>query len=764
VIKTFFEQELPCVEYYADVWAKGMRINGPAVIEKRIEERGSYAGTLRRMKAAIRGLLPFPDEPNESLAKYDGRPPENGKKAGWYYNGCNNYRSSIARWANKPDEAEDFYETQHIQGAISNAWAEEVGDQKPPRVLKEELDLKEAEDRFNLQEARLEEAKNLFKLAKGNATEARAQLKAAEEKRKATFKDTTTGPETRKQVLRFEDEAKAMVEQCVRHQKATKDALDNLEKAYDRAGLRVEVSTKKKAADEVKGTLSIGHYMPVRVLLYDLMREKVIIDKGKVQSDGEARGKLVDRLERKVKDLPAGDPQLVKLQHGLDLLKCMGELAGVEQRAKLYLNPYAQLVDPVTQHVYPIISSKLASRRTSISTPNGQQLAKRGESTYVRGFYLADYDDHVILSEDWSGIELVLIGEFSQDPEFRKAFGQLPYQDLHLGATASCLGVVWGPELMANVEKEFGRFEQYGITNHELTNEIVLMEWFLKKLKSMTVEDIERGHPRLLVNLKGEPMDAAKALKYWRTEVGKGANFSYWYSGALSDVGSKLGWSSDQMWKAVEGYRNHFPVAEQWRTDTILFGQMNGYVELPDGHRRSRLECTNQWHENFMAKFAHLNNSDGIQNFLRQAARAIQRRANNQVVNSMIQGSCATMMKRSIIRLRAAIKAAGYTDREMRVLIPIHDELLLSVHKDLVVEAIKLCREAMCFPDIVKTLPLTVAPAIGRTFEPFKGDRMGQIELAELSKVPCLPKERWDQEATDDEVRQIVQWVFEASK
>jgi len=651
-IRAYFTQELPCIDYYSDVWAEGLRINGTAVAAKREEERHGYAETLRKMKASIRALLPFPVEPHEGLTKFDGQPADGKKRAGWYVNGCAKYRTNLTKWANTPDCEDDFDESQLVKGPISTAWALDKGLSEP-------------------------------------------------------------------------------------------------------------------------NTLSITYWSTARTLMYDLLREKVIVEKGKVQSDGEARGKMTDRLDAKLKQLKSEDDHVMgitpeterskeRLQHGLDLLGGMSKLSQTEQVAKLYLNPYTQLIDPDTSRVYPIISSKLASRRTSISNPNGQQLAKRGESKYVRGFYLADYDDHVILSEDWSGIELVLIGEFSGDPEFRKAFGQLPYQDLHLGATASCLGVVWGDELTRNIEKQWTTFERYGVTSEELNNPSSLMEWFLKKLKSMTEADVALGHPKLLVNLKGELMKPADALKYWRTEVGKAANFGYWYSGALSDVGTRLGWSSDQMWKAVEGYRNHFAVAEQWRLNTISFAQANGYVQLPDGHRRVRWECTEEWAQAFVSKFQGWEGVEGVNNFLRTARKAIQARANNQVVNSMIQGSCATMMKRSILRLREAIKAAGYTDREMRVLIPIHDELLMSVHKDLVVEAIELCRTAMCTPDIVTSLPLTVAPAIGRTFEPFsKGKRTGQIELGELSAVPCVPEARWGQEATHDEVRAVVDYIFE---
>jgi len=696
VVETYFKQELPMVEYFSDIHSKGMRLNLPAVIERRLSERVDYAATLRRMRAAIRALLPFPVELHADLAEREA----------WYANGGARYRNMLTNWANLPDEADDYFESQRVSGPISNAWATDnagVALPKPDEVL--------ALEQLEAAQASLVEEKAQAELA---YKVARVAWKAAE--KGSIEKDTL------------------------------KNALEEAKVLRDFTALKAvrapNLKAVKAAAQEAQERPSITHYRPARVMLYDLLRTKVITDKGKVQSDGEARGKLADRLSDQIKANTEN-----RLKQGLELLACMSELASTEQRAKLYLNPYLQLIDPETSRVYPVVSSKLASRRTAIAHPNGQQLAKRGESTYVRGFYQADDDDHVILSEDWSGIELVLIGELSGDPEFKKAFGQLPYADLHLGAAASCLSVLWGEEVAAKLD---------------IADPVDAMEALLKKLKKASEEEIMDLFPKILTNIKGAHMQPGAALKFWRgTDCGKGANFNYWYSGALSDVGQRLGWTSDQMWKATEKYRERFAVAEKWRTDTIALVKDNGFIQLPDGHRRVRYEATPEWKNAFMSKFL-MNTHPGVEKFAEAAARKIQGRANNQAVNSLIQGTCATMMKRSIIRMKAAIKAKGWTDRECRLLIPIHDEMLLSVHRDLVVEAIEMVREAMCYPDIVKTLPLTVAPAIGRTFEPYKkGSRMGQIELAELSKVPCVGEDRWDKEATPDEIRTIVNWMFE---
>ena len=878
-IPAYFKQELPCVDYYSDVWSKGLRIDRQAVEDRRILERGHYAAILRRMKAAIRTLLPFPGELHAGLMKFDSR---------WYENGAARYRMQLVNWARTPDKHDDFNETQLVRGAVSISWAAELGKPEPktlsighympartmlydlmqqPCFIEKGKVQSDGECRGKMKD-RLEAA-------------LRGQLVDVYETCTEEYTRTTPQYTTEETTYEHTEQVKTLVQvpynEWVTHSKPTESAskvyealceLSNHEKvllgsfanplaqrAYevlkDRTlqkaregklsdGVGLDATGKSRVVKalregpEIVLDLMVDHHKPQKLAIveflkktghevtnraicevllglsereipekytgvyyalldeqirggthdglgmgrYDVGLTELMMWKYKVQI--EAMGvdfealrsdrvttwqekvlryktetrvtpivstkvstsvvKLPDKVETLTREVTKrGSPRLElpseaqqsRLQASLDLLACMGELAGNEQRAKLYLNPYTQLIDPETERVYPIISSKLASRRTSIQHPNGQQLAKRGDSTYIRGFYLPDHDDHVILSSDWSSIELVLIGELSQDPEFKKAFGQLPYQDLHLGATASCLNVVWD----------------------------FVDEEYLKNLKSMPIGDID---PRILTNIKGEAMDPDRALKYWRTEVGKAANFGYWYSGALSDVGRRLGWTSDQMWAAVEAYRARFAVAEQWRINTIEGGKANGFIQLPDGHRRSRYECTEHWRQAFMSKFGIFDNSPGVFNFFNAAAKKIQTRANNQCVNSLIQGSCATMMKRSILRMKEAISSKGWTDREARLLIPIHDEILVSVHKDLVVEAIELVRVAMCHPDIVTTLPLTVAPAIGRTFEPFiKGNRKTQIELAELSKVPCVAEDRWDKPANDDEVRAVVDWIFE---
>lgn len=343
-----------------------------------------------------------------------------------------------------------------------------------------------------------------------------------------------------------------------------------------------------------------------------------------------------------------------------------------------------------------------------------------------KGLPTKQFDDHVIVSIDWSQIELVLIGDLSGDPEFARCYGQVPYDDLHKVAAADCLGFT---------EEEFAA---------------------LKK-------GVDPG-VRPLVDKVGTVMEPAKAYKYWRTEVGKGSNFNFWFSGSLSTVGEKLGWTSEQMWEATDRYRNRFAVAEQWRVETIGHAQQYGYVTLPDGHRRVKFEATQTWAEGFKAKFGAWSEHEGVRVFRDTIVRRLQSRANNQIVNSMIQGSCATLAKRSCIRIRQRLKDMGWTNREARFMWPIHDELVYSVHRALVRPFIEMARDIMReHKDIVHTLPIDCSPSVGLTFEPWdaKKARLGQIELFEAPEIEPVPKSQIGERLAPEQWDDVVNWLFE---
>lgn len=603
VTKTFFEQENPMIHQFAQMRQVGMKVNLDNILARRAEERENTAEVLRQAKGEVQKLLPFPDEPHPGLMKRDS----------WYQKSAEKYRQQVVEWAAKPDVKDAFEQCYQVRGAVSNAWAKELG------------------------------------------------------------------------------------------------------------------------KTESKG-VNLSHYMPMRTIFYDLTGTKVIVNQNKTQSDAEARGKLIDRFKEQ------------EHETAKNLLVFMGEIASIEQRMKLYLTPYSQLTDPETGRMYPTVTSMLASRRMACEDPNAMQLAKRGESTYVRGFFEGDEPDHLVLSRDWSAIELVIIGELSQDPTFIEAYGQIPHLDLHAGSATAVLAADC-EGLTQDVFKALSKFDN--------------VDAFLEQFGSTFT-----NHDRLFTNLKGEPLVPNKAYKYWRTEAGKNSNFNYWFSGWLATIGERMGWSQEKTKMATEMYRDRFAVAEQWRTGLIEEVARDGIVYLPDGHRRVRWEATNQWIMSFKQKFdmgsgPELATYNALVHWI---AKKIQKRAFNQAVNSVVQGTCATIAKRTAIRVMARMKEMGWDFRIMRLMVPIHDELVFSMHYKHVVEGMHMLGDVMNnHPDIFKACKLDSSPAIGVTFEPYdpKKAPAGQIELYEAPKLPgVLPENTEGQRLNDDQVRSVVDYLM----
>jgi DNA polymerase I-like protein with 3'-5' exonuclease and polymerase domains len=457
---------------------------------------------------------------------------------------------------------------------------------------------------------------------------------------------------------------------------------------------------------ESKG-LSLNYYQVVRGILYDLCGCSFQLSEGKVQSDSEAQRIMAERWAKKheipmdektywPKEEPAGKEREVTV---LKILSYYKQLAESNQVIKLYINKYLNLIDPDTSRVHPILSSQLNSHRMALEEPNLSQLPKNSGTAWVRSFILADEKDHVIVSADWSAVELVLIGEESGDPVFAKAYSQLPHDDLHSETGAA--------------------------------------------LYDQSLEEFKAREDKKIV----------------RNKVAKPANFGYWYSGALGTTAKEMNWTSDQMWEFVEKYRNKFAVGEAWRVGVIQQTRIDGYTDLADGHRRYRYESTGQWAAHMQDKFAQY--GDPVSRFGAICIKKIQNRSGNQSVNSRIQGSCATLAKRSILNMQAEIVEKSLPARFM---FPVHDELVYSVHRKHAVEfAESLSFHMRNHPGIVKNLKLDVAVAIGRNYLAWdaKDNPQGQVELDEASKIPCLPENRWGQKLTKEERQLVVDYLFQ---
>lgn len=648
VIQTFFQQENPMTYIYSDCWARGWRVNHPAIYNRRDVERENYVKEVKKLGALLQDLE-FGSMPSPRLYQ---------KQSKWYV-------------GTKDGLAFQKYRTKI--NFLKKGYAELI----------------EREDATDLEWAML----TAGSVPRPWQTQEGIKLKGKEQDLRGNF----------------------------------------------------------------------AHYMTQRTLLHDLCMLPFVYIKGDIKTNAEARGKMHELAERlgndpalwikewhrynQLTDLPQEQLQTlaqqcceiypVKTVQGI--LDCLANIGHIEQRMKLFITSYLQLTDPETGRMYPIVSSRLNTRRMAAENPNTMQLSKRGESTYVRGFFLPEREDHLLVAVDWSQVELVLIGESSKDPKFGEAYSQIPYQDLHLGAATAAIKVYYPdftPEMLSSI----------------------------KNLSEDELAEFKDSYSKVFINpVTNEDLEPYAVMKWWRGSAGKPSNFGYWYSGTLMTVQDKLGWESNEMWEGTDNYRNTFMVAEQWRLMTIDEIRTKGYVDIFDGHRRVRYEGTDDWFFSFTAKW-NAYNDPVLSMFGAHVAKKIQRRAGNQAVNAKIQGGCATLAKRSILKLWNEINAPD-SHWDAVFIMPIHDELVFSVRHDQVVAFSKRILEVMCdHPELVSWLKLDGTISVGKTLEPFHPVKapFGQIELDEAPAIEgYVPKDFKDCQLPDELRQNVVDYLME---
>lgn len=164
------------------------------------------------------------------------------------------------------------------------------------------------------------------------------------------------------------------------------------------------------------------------------------------------------------------------------------------------------------------------------------------------------------------------------------------------------------------------------------------------------------------------------------------------------------------------------------------------------------------WETLMQQKFEKL----GVAEFGKQCIRRIQTRAGNQGLNAAVQGLCATYAKRKLYR--AMFKDFPRLGLRARVMTLVHDELVVSVHRDDVMKAKSYLYELMIDGEgIFSNVMIDSSMAMGRNYLAFNADTnpKGLVELMEMDKkLPCIPEDRWGQKATDEETGLILEHLF----
>ena len=264
-----------------------------------------------------------------------------------------------------------------------------------------------------------------------------------------------------------------------------------------------------------------------------------------------------------------------------------------------YLDALPRCIEPTDGRIHATLHQLATTTgRLACQNPNLQNIPIRSDAgRFIRSAFVARSEDYLILSADYSQVELRIMAALSGDEAMIDAFRH--ERDVH-AETAARL---------------------YGIPRNEVT------------------ADMRR---------------AAKTV-----------NFGIIYGISAFGLSQRLGCPRSEAEALISSYFAQFPKVKSFMDELVARASACGYAETLCGRRRYLPDLQNR-------------------NFNLRAA------AERNAINTPIQGSAADMIKRAMLRVAALLEG-----RRSRLIMQIHDELLLDLHRDEAEELTPLLVDAM---------------------------------------------------------------------
>ena len=417
--------------------------------------------------------------------------------------------------------------------------------------------------------------------------------------------------------LKEELEAHAMLELLEKIEMPLVPVLADMERAGVRIDLDVFDALRERFTREIA---------QIEEEIYKLAGGEV-----NLRSVPQLRELLFEKLElpvvRKTKTGPSTDESVLSelAAQGHQIPRLILEYRELDKLDGTYVSKLPALVNPDTGRIHTTFNQTVAATgRLSSSDPNLQNIPVR--STLGReirkGFVAAD--GNVLLSADYSQIELRVLAHLSEDPAFVEAFRA--DRDIHRETAARIFG--------------------------------------------MEPDAVSAGM-----------RDQAKTI-----------NFATIYGQGPVALAAQLGISRAQAHEFIEAYFERFAGVRRYLDEMKEQARARGYVETLLGRRRYIPEIRSR--------------NPGVRGFGERLA-----------TNSPIQGTAADLIKIAMIELHGRLAASG---TGARMLLQVHDELLLEVPEGAVEKTRAIVREEM-EGAIQLDVPLKVDVGVGWSWYESKG-------------------------------------------
>jgi DNA polymerase-1 len=192
-------------------------------------------------------------------------------------------------------------------------------------------------------------------------------------------------------------------------------------------------------------------------------------------------------------------------------------------------------------------------------------------------------------------------------------------------------------------------------------------------------------HQRTAAHIVGVPLDAVTAAQ---RQVGKRINFSILYGLTPYGLSKDIGISLSDAKKYIDTYFAEYPGVQKWMEETVEKTKACGYTTTYWGRRRYL---------------------PGIH----EKNRVLFDLARRMAINTPVQGTAAELMKRGMIELHTKLLNHHL---KARMVIQIHDELLLSVPEGEIDTVERLVKETL--EELVDwRVPLVVSTRVGKDWQ-----------------------------------------------
>lgn len=256
----------------------------------------------------------------------------------------------------------------------------------------------------------------------------------------------------------------------------------------------------------------------------------------------------------------------------------------------------------------------------------------------------------ILVAIDYSGVELRMVTNVSQEPKFIKAFFE-----------CSTCGRSYPREATDGLPPKTPAY-CYGCGDDRIGD--------LHTISGMAFYGDDAPNRDNWKELRGHA---------------KNTNFALLYGGTGNTVSTRIGCDKNEGWRIFKQFNSTYPDLKKWQEAQVKFARKYGFVITAFGRRYPTPDINNE-------------------------IKWIKEKNERNAINGPIQGSSADTTKLAMALAYSIVKKRGWFGK-VNMLITIHDELVFEIDRDIFEEAVEVIEDAMTANPIIAGLkwpvPLT---------------------------------------------------------